>query len=149
MSDKVAADVGPLVAGIVPNGAAFDRRFDHFVHLMGLIYVDVTTGGLGNNGAICGQPVRRGIDETIDAEVTKSGVACVMTTHFAPVSPPHGWLYTNFAKGCSGVTKSIRNTESGPRGPLSRAVCWSRHSDLNRGPAVYECGRSPSAGGFT
>jgi hypothetical protein len=23
---------------------------------------------------------------------------------------------------------------------------WSRHSDLNRGPAVYECGGSPSVG---
>ena len=37
-------------------------------------------------------------------------------------------------------------------GPLSRMIWRSRHSDSNRGPAVYECGRSSSAydsGGLT
>src|SRR5439155_22293939 len=28
-----------------------------------------------------------------------------------------------------------------------RVKVWSRHSDLNRGPAVYECERSPSVEG--
>ena len=31
-------------------------------------------------------------------------------------------------------------------GPAFETIRWSRHPDLNRGPAVYECGRSPSVG---
>ena len=61
-----------------------------------------------------------------------------------------GGFALDVSEGASGAT-SRQTAGPGGRRDARRGRFhegeWSRHSDLNRGPAVYECGRSLSFGG--
>lgn len=75
MSDKVAADLRPLVAELVPGDAAFGRLFDRFEYLLGLIHIDVTEANWGPTGRFVAAQHGNGIDQAIEPEIVQDGQA--------------------------------------------------------------------------
>ena len=75
VSDRVAADLRPLVADVVPDDAAFGRLFDRFEYLLGLVYIDVAKIEWGPTGRFVADLYGGGVDEVIEAEIAQSGVA--------------------------------------------------------------------------
>jgi hypothetical protein len=75
MSDKVAADLRPLVADLVPDDGAFARLFDRFEYLLGLIYVDVTENAWGPTGRFVTDQTGAGIDRLIEPEISEAGAS--------------------------------------------------------------------------
>jgi hypothetical protein len=75
MSDKVAADLRPLVADLVPDDGAFGRLFDRFEYLLGLIYVDVTENAWGPTGRFVTDQTGAGIDRLIEPEISEAGAS--------------------------------------------------------------------------
>lgn len=73
LSDRLAADLRPLVTDLVPDDAAFDRLFDRFEYLLGLVYLDVTKTSWGPSGRFAADQYGTGIDQLIDAEITEAG----------------------------------------------------------------------------
>ena len=73
ISDRLAADVRPLVADLVPDDAAFNRLFDRFEYLLGLIYVDAKNTPWGPSGRFVADQNRTGIDQLIDEEIAQAG----------------------------------------------------------------------------
>lgn len=75
ISDRLATDVRPLVVDLVPDDTAFNRLFDRFEYLLGLIYVDgknTTYGPVGRFGA---DQNGTGIDRLIDEEIAQAGAS--------------------------------------------------------------------------
>lgn len=75
VSDRVAADLRPVVADVVPNDAAFGRLFDRFEYLLGLVYIDVAKIEWGPTGRFVADLSGGGIDQLIEAEIAQAGLA--------------------------------------------------------------------------
>jgi hypothetical protein len=73
ISERLAADVRPLVADLVPDDPAFGRLFDRFEYLLGLIYVDAKNSPWGPSGRFAADQYGTGIDQQIEAEITEAG----------------------------------------------------------------------------
>ena len=73
MSDRVAADLRPLVADLVPDDAAFNRLFDRFEYLLGLVYIDVAKIDWGPAGRFVADQYGAGADQAIEAEIAEAG----------------------------------------------------------------------------
>ena len=73
ISDRIAADLGPLVGDVAPDTAAFDRLFDRFEYLLGLVYVDVTKMEWGPAGRFAADQYGTGIDQQVEAEIKDAG----------------------------------------------------------------------------
>ena len=74
MSDRVAADLRPLVADVVPDDAAFGRLFDRFEYLLGLVYIDVAKIEWGPTGRFVANLYGGGVEELVEAEIAQDGV---------------------------------------------------------------------------
>jgi hypothetical protein len=75
LSDRLAADLRPLVVDLVPDDSAFDRLFDRFEYLLGLVYVDFTKTAWGPTGRFAADQYGTGGDRLIDAEITEAGAS--------------------------------------------------------------------------
>jgi hypothetical protein len=75
LSDRLAADLHPLVADVVPDHAAFDRLFDRFECLLGLVYADVTKIEWAPTGRFVSDQYGTGVDKIIEAEIGEAGAA--------------------------------------------------------------------------
>lgn len=73
MSDRICADLRPLVADLVPDDAAFGRLFDRFEYLLGLVHIDATKTDWGPTGRFVADQYGTGIDEAIEAEIAEAG----------------------------------------------------------------------------
>ena len=73
MSDRVAADLRPLIADLVPDDAAFGRLFDRFEYLLGLVYIDVAKIEWGPTGQFVADQYGNGIDQLIEPEIAEAG----------------------------------------------------------------------------
>lgn len=75
LSDRLAADVRPVVADLAPDDAAFNRLFDRFEYLLGLVYVDATKMAWGPTGRFAADQYGTGIDQQIEAEIKETGAS--------------------------------------------------------------------------
>ena len=75
LSDRLAADVRPLVADLVADDTAFDRLFDRFEYLLGLVYVDAMKTAWGPTGRFVSDQNGTGIDQLIDSEIIEAGAS--------------------------------------------------------------------------
>lgn len=75
MSDKVAADLRPLVTELVPDDAAFSRLFDRFEYLLGLVCMDLTKANWGPTGRFVADQHGTGVDQAIEQEIAQGGEA--------------------------------------------------------------------------
>jgi hypothetical protein len=75
LSDRLTADLRPLVADLVPDDDAFIRLFDRFEYLLGLVYVDLTKTAWGPTGRFAADQYGTGADQLIEAEITQAGAA--------------------------------------------------------------------------
>jgi hypothetical protein len=75
LSDRLAADVHPLVADVVPDRAAFDRLFDRFECLLGLVYTDVMKVAWAPTGRFVSDHYGTGIDKVLEAEIGEAGAS--------------------------------------------------------------------------
>jgi hypothetical protein len=73
MSDRVAADLRPVVADLVPDDVAFARLFDRFEYLLGLVYIDVGKIDWGPTGRFVADQYGTGVDQAIEAEIAEEG----------------------------------------------------------------------------
>jgi len=75
MSDRVAADLRPLVAELVPDDAAFGRLFDRFEYLLGPTPSMSPRPTGGPIGRLVADQYGNGIDEAIEPEIAQEGRA--------------------------------------------------------------------------
>lgn len=75
ISDRLAADVRPLLVDLIPDDSAFDRLFNRFESLLGLIYIDVTKNAWGPTGRFAADQYGTGGDLLIEAEVMEAGAS--------------------------------------------------------------------------
>lgn len=73
MSDKVATDLRPVMADLVPHDAAFGRLFDRLEYLLGLVYIDITKTNWAPTGRFVADQYGAGIDQQIEAEIAEAG----------------------------------------------------------------------------
>lgn len=75
LSDRLAADLRPLLAVVVPDEIAFDREFDRFECLLGLVYADVVKVAWAPTGRFVADQYGTGADKTIEAEIDEAGAS--------------------------------------------------------------------------
>jgi len=75
MSDRLATDLRPLVADVVPDEARFDRLFDRFEYLLGLVYLDATKAAWAPTGRFAADQYGTGVDQVVDAEIKADGAS--------------------------------------------------------------------------
>jgi hypothetical protein len=75
ISDRIAADVRPLVTDVAPDDAAFNRLFDRFEYMLGLVYVDATKTEWGPAGRFAADQYGTGIDQQVEAEIKDAGAS--------------------------------------------------------------------------
>jgi hypothetical protein len=75
MSDRLAMDVRPLVADVVPDEARFARLFDRFEYLLGLVYLDVTKAAWAPTGRFVGDQDGTGVGQVVEAEIKAEGAS--------------------------------------------------------------------------
>ena len=63
LSDRLAADLCPLLSAVVPDTVAFDRLFDRFECLLGLVYSDVMKVGWAPTGRFVYEQYGTGVDK--------------------------------------------------------------------------------------
>lgn len=73
ISDRLAADLRPMLADVVPDDAAYHRLFDRFEYLLGLVYLDMTNAGWGPTGRFAADQYGTGIDGVVEAEIKEAG----------------------------------------------------------------------------
>lgn len=73
ISERIAADLRPLVDDLAPDDAVFNRLFDRFEYMLGLIYIDVTKTAWAPAGRFAAEQYGTGIDQQIGAEITEAG----------------------------------------------------------------------------
>lgn len=74
MSDRLATDLRPLVADVVPDDAQFARLFDRFEYLLGLVYLDVTKTAWAPTGRYAADQYG-GVDQVVEAEIKADGAS--------------------------------------------------------------------------
>jgi hypothetical protein len=74
MSDRLATDLRPLVADVVPDEAQFARLFDRFEFLLGLVYLDVTKTAWAPTGRYVIDQYG-GADQVVEAEIKADGAS--------------------------------------------------------------------------
>jgi hypothetical protein len=75
MSDRLSTDLRPLVADLIPDDAAFDRLFDRFECLLGLVHVDVTESTWAPTGRFVTDQTAAAADRAVEAEAREAGAS--------------------------------------------------------------------------
>lgn len=78
LSDRLAADLRPILRDLVPDDAQFERLFDRWEYLLGLIHLDVTRNGdkgWGPAGRFAAAQYGTGIDSWVEDEIKAGGAA--------------------------------------------------------------------------
>jgi len=75
MSDRLVADLCPLLAVVVPDEAAFGRLFDRFECLLGLVYADIVRVAWTPTGRFVSDQYGTGLDKVIEAEIAEAGAS--------------------------------------------------------------------------
>lgn len=75
ISDRLAIDLRPLLAVIVPEEIAFDRVFDRFECLLGLVYADVVKVAWAPTGRFVADQYGTGADKALEDEIAEAGAA--------------------------------------------------------------------------
>jgi len=73
VSDRLASDLRPLLIDLVPDDGAFNRQFDQFEYLLGLVYVDITTSTWGPTGRFVTNQTAAAADRVVEAEAREAG----------------------------------------------------------------------------
>jgi hypothetical protein len=75
LSDRLAADLRPPLAVVVPDQVAFDGLFDRFECLLGLVYSDAMKVGWAPTGRFVYDQYGTGADKLIEAEIAEAGAS--------------------------------------------------------------------------
>jgi hypothetical protein len=74
LSERLATDLRPALVDVVADDAVFDRLFDRFEYLLGLVYLDLTKTAWAPTGRFAADQYGTGIDQVVEAEAKAAGV---------------------------------------------------------------------------
>ncbi|HET9853135.1 MAG TPA: hypothetical protein VFP56_11600 [Candidatus Limnocylindrales bacterium] len=75
LSERLAADLRPVLADVVADETVFGRLFDRFEYLLGLVYLDVTKTAWAPTGRFSADQYGTGIDQVVEAEIKAAGTS--------------------------------------------------------------------------
>jgi hypothetical protein len=76
LSDRLVADLRPILSDLTPDADQFERLFDRWEYLLGLIHLDVTRNGdrgWGPAGRFAAAQFGTGIDSWVEDEIQAGG----------------------------------------------------------------------------